>query len=609
MLFIYSNILEFMVALSTFPPQMKTTIAKINLKGYLFTLIAASVLLYANTFKNDFVLDDDVVFLKNKFVQEGVGGIGDILSHGFLYGFNQRNDQSYRPIVLIDFAIDKSLFGNNSTALHLLNVLYFAFLVCLVFLLMHKMLPENSTWLAFWIALLFAFHPIHTEVVANIKGRDELLHAIFACLTLFYGFHYFDSRNQKPLYLSLLFFFLALLSKEMAVTLIALLPLCMYFFREVEVQKLFKFILPYGLVLLGYLLIRQLVLDDITFEEDMTVINNTLAGASNVADRIATNLLIFGNYIRLLFFPHPLTWDYSYPHFPIVGFLYPRVILIVALLVTATIFAFKGLKTKNYYAWAFFFFIISFSVVSNFLILIGATLGERFLFFPSIAFCFLMVFLIKDLDQKIFSKRRKYTLPVIFMLLLLLPMGAKTIDRNSDWRSNETLFISGVEATPNNSRAVSALASIYRVRGENATNLRDKEFNLNKAKEYYLESIRLYDGNADAFYNLGVSYTNLGLPEKARLSYVRVLEIAPNHVNALNNLGVIYFQQTNLNSAEELFLKALNVQPNFQNAYANLGAVYHNRGEKEKARQYYQKALQLNPGDVNTRNNLNLLQN
>ena len=193
--------------------------------------------------------------------------------------------------------------------------------------------------------------------------------------------------------------------------------------------------------------------------------------------------------------------------------------------------------------------------------------------------------------------------------ILLVPMAAKTISRNAEWKSNESLFISGVEATPNNSRAVSALASVYRVRGESAQNPREREQNLLKAKEYYLESIKLYNDNADALYNLGVTYNNLGNQEKARLAYEKVVKISPNHMNGLNNLGVIYFQRSDFEQAEQYFKRALELNPNFANAYANLGAVEHNKGNRELARQYYQKALQLNPQDVNTRNNLQLLNN
>lgn len=567
------------------------------------------MVLYANTFQHGFVLDDDVVYLQNQYVQEGVTSIDDILSHGFLHGFNQRNDQSYRPLVLINFALEHSLFGNDPTAHHIINVLLYAILVCVLFLFLRQLFPEYNSYLAFWVALLYLVHPVHTEVVANIKGRDEILHGIFALLSLISFFKYLDLDKKKFLFRALAFFLLALLSKEMAVTLLAVIPLSLYFFRKIELKQLIFKTLPLIGVLVIYFIVRSAVLDNVTFDEEMTVMNNSLAAANNLSQRIATNFLIFGKYISLLFFPHPLAWDYSFPFFPIVNFSYPLVIFIIAASVTALVLSIYGMKNKNPFAWAFLFFISTFSIVSNFFILIGATLGERFLFFPSIAFCFAVVYGLHLLSKQFQKKRSKYFIPIGIIIPILLLLSFKTYDRNLDWENNEKLFLSGAEATPNNSRAISALASMHRTRAEKAQNPNTqlKEYQL--AKGFYLQSIKLYQENTDALYNLGVVYSALNNRDKARLAYQRVLEIEPAHLRAINNLGVIFLQQSDFKRAEQLFQKAISINPSFQNAYANLGAVKHNLGEKAAAQQYYEKALQLNPNDLNTQRNLNNLLN
>ena len=125
-------------------------------------------------------LDDDVVLLKNRYVQEGISGIDDIFAHGFLYGFNQRNDQSYRPIVLASYAIEKSLFGGGPMAFHLINILAYALLGCLIFILIRRMMPEISIWLPIWLALLFVFHPvspclIHPEHISIVSLYRSLI--------------------------------------------------------------------------------------------------------------------------------------------------------------------------------------------------------------------------------------------------------------------------------------------------------------------------------------------------------------------------------------------------------------------------------------------------
>ena len=575
-------------------------------KLFYLIIILLSAIAYGNTLKNGFVLDDDVVFLQNEYVQEGVTGIPDILSHGFLFGFNQRNDQSYRPLVLIDFAVQKSLFGNNAAALHFFNILYFSLLCCLLFYFLKQLFHERSLWIAFFITLLFVLHPIHTEVVANIKGRDELLHAIFLIGSFIAAFNSFDRKSKKWLMVSLVTFFMALLCKEMAVTYIVLLPLCTWFFRSIKLKQLMLLVLPYGIVLIGYFLLRNAILDTITFEDQMTVMNNTLAAANNLTERIATNLIIFANYIKLLFFPHPLAWDYSYPHFQIVGFNNLQAILIGLVTVVLGVLSLIGIKSKNKFAFAFLFFVVSFSIVSNFFILIGSTLGERFLFFPSIAFCIFIVLAIQWAVEKLKVIKQVRAIS-ISIILIGLGYAAKTIDRNQEWESNFSLFKSGVEAIPNNSRAVSALASAYRNRAEAAKNPKYVMQNYEQAKAGYQKSVELYPKNADSWYNLGVVLMNMDDKDQAKQAFRKTIELDQFHISARNNLGVIYFQNNNFQAAAEQFRNCLRINQHFQSAYANLGAVYHNLGEYRLARTNYTKALELNPNDQTSLNNLQRL--
>lgn len=580
-----------------------------NKKRLQYILVfAISFLVYANTINHSFVLDDDVVFLQNQFVQKGIKGIPDIVSHGFLYGFNQRNDQSYRPVVLIFYAIEKSIFGNDPTTFHLLNMLYYALLCFLLFKLLKALFQEEDGWLAFGATILFAVHPVHTEVVANIKGRDDILHATFLILSFITALKYVDLKEKKYLFYSLLTFFLALLCKEMAVTYMALLPLTLWTFRSVQLKQIFDTLAYYFAPFALYFILRNIILDTLAFDEEMTVINNGLAAAESYPEQLATTFLIFGKYISLLFFPHPLSWDYSFPQFPIVSFSDPIVLLIVAILLGLTIFSLLRIKSKDKIAYSFLFFVISFSVVSNFFILIGATLGERFLFFPSIAFCIFMVVLIDKLIKKAIQHKAK-GLKVYWILLAIIciPLSLKTWDRNKDWENNETLFTSGIEATPNSSRAVSAYASVLRERGEAATNPAHRQQNLEQALEWYQKSINLYDGNADAYYNLGVTFMTLNQEGNALNSFKHAVSLQAKHIKALNNIGVLYFRNNRLTEAEGYFQECLRININFQSAYANLGAIYHNQGNKDKARRYYQRALELDPNDINTRNNMSKL--
>lgn len=580
----------------------------LNNKWKSIILFIVAIACYSNTFNHGFVLDDDVVYLKNAYVQSGFEGLGDIFSHGFLYGFNQRNDQSYRPLVLANFAIEHQLFGNNPKAHHIIGVGLYGVLCILIYQFLFLLFQGQNKWLAFWMALFYCVHPIHTEVVANIKGRDEILHAIFLILTLSFVLKYIDSRKIKSLVNALVFFFLALLCKEMAVTAIAIIPLILFVFRDQDIKSSFINSCYFLIPLIIYFGLRNAILDDLAFEEKMTVINNTLAAADTWQEHIATAMLIFGKYLQILIYPNAFSWDYSIPYFEIVSFSNSKALVITAIILISILASFYFvLKDRNKIGASFLLFIIPFSIVSNFFILIGCTLGERFMFFPSLGFIMMIAFFIQWIlsQTKVQSKKRQQLSFLLIVPLLLL--GFKTADRAKDWKSSEALFRSGMEVTPNNSRAVAAYASIFRSNAESSVDLIYKKQQFNEAIKWYVKSAELHADVSDTWYNLGVSYLGVNLQNQAKAAFEKSLNIDPNHINALNNLGVIYFQNKDFQQAQIIFEKAISININFASGHANLGAVHHNLGNYDLARTYYQNALTLNPQDQNTRSNLSKL--
>src|SRR4029078_8651082 len=92
--------------------------------------------------------------------------------------------QAYRPFTLLSFAVEKDLFGNKPAAAHFINVLIYALLLLVVYKLLTKLFPETSYQLLIMIALLYLVHPVHSEVVASVKSRDELLAGLFGFLAL-----------------------------------------------------------------------------------------------------------------------------------------------------------------------------------------------------------------------------------------------------------------------------------------------------------------------------------------------------------------------------------------------------------------------------------------
>lgn len=114
-----------------------------------------SFLLYANTINHDYTIDDMIVVKSNKLTQEGIGGISEIFKHSYLFGYNEREDESYRPITLSTFAIEKSLFDSKSSASHFIQVLLYALCVLVLFKFLQNLFGEERQKLVIAITLLF----------------------------------------------------------------------------------------------------------------------------------------------------------------------------------------------------------------------------------------------------------------------------------------------------------------------------------------------------------------------------------------------------------------------------------------------------------------------
>ena len=288
------------------------------------------------------------------------------------------------------------------------------------------------------ISLLFAAHPIHTEVVANIKSRDEILAYLFGTLMLILYIKFKESTSKKYLYFSLAFYFLAVLSKESTIVLLAFLPIIDYFlssekgFKMSYFSSLKWFIFP----ALLYLALQRIVIG-INLMPKMSEIDNMLVGIPDFSENLATRIYIVGLYLYKMLLPHPLFYDYSLNYISKKSFASFEVWMSLLSIIAVVYLIFKGIIKKNKIAFGLFFMFITFALTCNLFIAIGATFAERFAFTPSLGFVIALVFLLYLLIDK-FKMKQVYLL--FFILPILTLYSFKTITRNANWKDNETLF-------------------------------------------------------------------------------------------------------------------------------------------------------------------------
>ncbi len=366
--------------------------------GLLFLLLG--FILYGNTLSHDYALDDAIVITENEFTKKGFDGIWDQMTNdqftGF-YGVQKKlvSGGRYRPLSLVLFSIEYEYFGNSPFVGHLTNVLFYILNGFLLFLLLKRLLRDyqfKDAWVSFpiLVSLLWFFHPIHTEAVANIKGLDEVLTFAFLLLTLILILDYVDKKKIAYLLFSSVTFFLALLSKENAITWLAVIPFALYFFRSQSLKKSIPIYLSLVVVAGIWFYIRYQIVGGFSSTAD-NIMNDPFYESTD-SDKYATIMLTLGKYIQLMIFPHPLTYDYYPKHIPIVGWNYPLVILSIVLYLGLIFLAIKGFLKKKIYSFSILFFLITISVASNIVFIIGAFMNERFVYISTLSVSLLMAY-------------------------------------------------------------------------------------------------------------------------------------------------------------------------------------------------------------------------
>ena len=586
-------------------------------------------LLYANTLGHDYALDDAIVIYDNEFTVQGVEGIDEILKYDTFRGFFKVEGKEqlvaggrYRPLSLILFALEIELFGKNPLLGHLGNALLYGLLVMLIYLLvklfLKKEIPVKARWVALATALLFAVHPVHTEAVANIKGADEILTMLGGLSAIYFSLRAFDKKEYTGHILAAVLFFLGLLAKENAITLVAVVPLAYYFFRGLSLPKTIVPTLPFLAASALFLVIRGSVLGWEMGEPSGELMNNPfLKLADNQwvdfsqGEKFATIFFTLGKYLLLLLFPHPLTHDYYPRQIPIMGFDNPWVILSLLAYLTLTAYAIWGLVRRKPITFGVWFYLASLSIVSNIVFPIGTNMGERFIFMPSFGFCIWAAMGLYALSKG--ERRFRKNIALAGGLILLLLAG-KTMARNGVWKNNYTLFTTDVKTSPNsaklqNSAGGETIEYAIKLKDENARRLK-----LEEAVLHLKSALRIHPSYKNAYLLLGNAHNYLGRYDESLDYYDKALQLDPTYKEALRNRALTYRdagkyfgeKEKNPLKAETYLKKALEYLPDDYETHRLLGVATGVQGRAQDALAYFNRATQIEPQNADAWFNLSI---
>lgn len=523
-----------------------------------FSLLAGlSLLVYWNSISGGFVFDDSSLVQTDDRLQkiENIPRMLNPFSPAYL---------TYRPIRSISYAIDYYFSQYNPAGYHISNILYHVFCTWLVFLIALSLLPDWKPALA--AAAFFAVHPVHTEAVSYISGRRDVLSTLFFLLG-FYWFIRFRAERKPALMVGVfLAYGLGVLSKEMAVTLPAILLLYDWYGKSRAAaqdgqpaswrqlagalgQALREHRLLYGsVVALGLFFVYYYL-----FVTPASTNLRIYWGGSAYTTFLTTGK-IFAKYLQLVFFPVTLIADYNSGQvFPLATTLFDPVVMaslaIVLLALAGSLWAFKHFPPAGF--GALFFFITLLPVAH--IIPHHELMSEHYLYLPSMGVCLSAAWLLQRVAERRPIGRWAYAGALIIVALF----SWRTIVRNRDWQDEYTLWTATLRDASQSVRAHTNLGLVYLARND-----------LDKAIEHFEKS--------------------LAIPSKVELGNI-------SRGRALQNLGVAYMRKVDYPRALECFQKCLELDPRNYVSYINMGVVHSRQGKNLEAIEDYTRGLTIFP--------------
>src|SRR5215467_2233044 len=582
---------------------------------WLGLLLLLSFLLYANTLLNGFVSDDHQQIEGNPYAHSFryVGKIFTTTVWSF-QGHEGRTNY-YRPLMTFGYVLSDKLFQTYPFGFHLVNLFLHCLVVWLVFRLSRQFLADER--IAFLAALLFAFHPIHSEAVAWIAAVTELQLAVFFLLAFLLYLRCCEP-GAKPLTYLLAWasFLLALLAKEQAVTLPLLAALYEHFYRaDRKETSLLTKVRRYGglWVLAGtYALFRVLVLAGfapVVQRPDLTPRELVLSG-----------LVLVAQYAAKLVWPHPLLTFYLFEKTSLQG---PAVVLATAV-VAISVASFVALwKYARPYSFWLLWMGITLAPVLNVRWMAASAFAERYLYLPSVGFSILLAGGAVWLWQAARHLRMFRAAAWSAAMVVLGASAVSIVQRNRQWHDDETLIARDLAIEPHASYLRANIGAIewsrhHKVEAieqwklalldkpDNAIALCNLGMamvdakNWQEAEEYLKKAIALRPRFASPHVYWGDLYLAREQFVPAEAEYRRAVEISPLNTEARNRLGSFYQKQGRKSEAEEQFRASAEAQATVE-AWNGLGDVLSAQGRQGEAAAAWAKVTELMPFDEHAR--------
>ncbi|XP_071455403.1 protein O-mannosyl-transferase TMTC4-like [Hetaerina americana] len=593
----------------------------------------AAFLTYFNSLDGNFVFDDSEAIVKNKDVHPEAP-LWNVFQNDF-WGTplkSNNSHKSYRPLTVLTFRWNCWMSGGLwPFGFHLINVLLHAIVSVLMLPSLERLFLTPCPRASLLAALLFAVHPIHAEAVAGIVGRADLLCALFFLLSFLAYCQAVDKSSCPPgqsipngsssnvwLFVSMLLCSVSMFCKEQGITVIGL---CSVYdvigSSQLDLASIIeknhkgkngsvhlrrnppRKIQRWHPILVRHLLLLLTGIGLLTFRWKVMAssppvfhpVDNPASFSDSILTQVLTHGYVWALNAWLLLCPEWLCFDWSMGSIPLISSPTSDPRALIALPIFCFIMVVLGAQaflhpqpshSNRVLAMGLALLSVPFLPASNLFFRVGFVVAERVLYIPSAGYCIIVVLGLCHLSSNVSPSQRNLLL--VMYVCLLMVLGIRSVVRSAQWRTEESLFISGLGICPLN-------AKVHYNVARNAADRGDRSL----ALYHYREAIRLHPEYDQAMNNLANLLKDNGGLMEAEVLLRKAVSLRHDFSAGWMNLGVVLAAQKRYEEAEQSYLTALRHRRSYADCFYNLGNLYVDQNRYKEAFSAWQNATSLKP--------------
>jgi len=566
---------------------------------------------------------------------------------------------------MLTFALEQWAFGSLYPGVaHGFSLFYYIILCFSIFLLIKKLPVNNSFYLAFFTAIIFLVHPIHTNVICNIKSRDTILSLLISVWSLYF-FVVPLSNKYISYFLGFLFFALASICKLDSIGLLLIIPLSLFFFTDTKLKRIIFFVV--GIVFFSMFFRTVFIGHVIDFDTKTNVgtifMENPIVSHWTLSNRIGQSVAALFYYLKFMIIPTGYYFYFGYDMLPLHGIFHWSSIVYAGIHFIILLFAFrmykKGEKIPSY---GILFFYFGLAYCSNLAVAVAGIIADRYAFIASLGFCLLMAwFLLKLMQSKqlsnfffpeektvVIKEKKKaketpvlikptsnfrFVLPVILLIGCFYPFAHA---RSTAWQSILSLMDKDMPHLKKSYEANRIAVTHYLLAARKQTTKDSAQYFFAKALVCANDADNIYPNEVFILESKGISYFGLDNQKAALTEFKKAVKITDSSLVSLDMIGDMLYRDRQFNLASKFYYQTLKLdtltdvgfykyisalciqnkfepalkfsdsliqkRPGFEVAYECKGYVLLNQRDTVQSSVYYLKAFEMGMVSINFAN-------